>query len=238
MAAANELGFIHRFIPGADAPPADAHAAAPPATAASGRAGRPTLLLLHGTGGDEDDLLPLGRALLPGAAILSPRGNVLERGMPRFFRRLAEGVFDQADLARRTEELADFVAAAAAAYGIDRAGAGVYAVGFSNGANIAASVLLRRPGLLRGAVLLSPMMPFEPGVDGAPAAPDLAGTAVFIGAGRADPIAPPAQAQRLADVLAAAGADVTVHWTAGGHGVSGDEVAAAGEWLAEATRGR
>lgn len=230
MSAVNAFGYIHRYLPPGDG--------AAQGDAARTHTGRPTLLLLHGTGGDENDLLPLGQALLPGAAILSPRGTVLERGMPRFFARLAEGVFDQADLARRTEELADFIEAAAVAYGIDLAGDGIIAVGFSNGANIAASVLLRRPGLLRGAVLLSPMLPFEPGVDGAPAMPDLTGTAVFIGAGRADPIAPPALAQRLADVLGAAGADVTVHWTAGGHGVSGDEVGAARGWVERVVNGR
>ena len=140
--SAESLGYAHRWVPGDGTTPK-------------------TLLLLHGTGGDEDDLLPLGRALLPGAAMLSPRGNVLERGMPRFFRRLAEGVLDQEDLARRTEELARFVDAAAAAYGFSRDG--VIAAGFSNGANIAASLLLRRgAGALRGAALFSPMLPFEP----------------------------------------------------------------------------
>jgi predicted esterase len=153
-------------------------------------------------------------------------------GAPRFFRRLAEGVFDQEDLARRTDELADFVAAAAATYGF--APGGVVAVGFSNGANVAASMLLRRPGVLRGAVLLSPMVPFEPDT-----LPDLAGTAVFIGAGRADPIAPPAQAERLAELLRRAGAEVTLHVTPGGHVITGGEVDAARQriahWIAAGT---
>ena len=203
------LGFVHRYFP---------------ATAEPEGAGSTTLLLLHGTGGDEDDLVPLGRVLLPGAALLSPRGKVLERGMPRFFRRLAEGVFDQEDLARRTEELAGFVEAAAATYGFDRDG--IIAVGFSNGANIAASLLLRHPGLLRGAVLLSPMLPFEPDV-----LPDLGGTLVFVGAGRADPIAPPAQAERLAGLLTRAGADVELHWAPGGHALTESEVEAARQWI-------
>jgi phospholipase/carboxylesterase/glyoxalase family protein len=181
-------------------------------------------LLLHGTGGDEDDLLPVGRELLPGAGILSPRGRVLERGAPRFFRRLAEGVFDQEDLARRTDELAEFVEAATRTYNLERDG--VVAVGFSNGANIAASVLLRRPGLLRGAVLFSPMVPFEPET-----LPRLDGTAVFIGAGRSDPIAPPLQAERLAALFREAGADVTLHWDAGGHTLTRGELAAAREWM-------
>ncbi|HET6579675.1 MAG TPA: VOC family protein [Gemmatimonadales bacterium] len=203
------LGFVHRYLP--------------PTTGVEGAASI-TLLLLHGTGGDEDDLVPLGRALLPGAGLLSPRGKVLERGAPRFFRRLAEGVFDQEDLARRTEELGDFVEGAAATYGLDRDG--IVAVGFSNGANIAASLLLRRPGLLRGAVLLSPMVPFEPAV-----LPGLAGTAVFIGAGRSDPIAPAGQAERLAELFRGSGAEVTLHWEPGGHAVTPAEVEAARAWL-------
>jgi predicted esterase/catechol 2,3-dioxygenase-like lactoylglutathione lyase family enzyme len=205
------LGFIHRHVP----------------PAAGGEpAGSTTLLLLHGTGGDEDDLVPLGRALLPGAGMLSPRGKVTERGAARFFRRLAEGVFDQEDLARRTGELAEFVAAATRAY--ELAPDGIVAVGFSNGANIAASLLLRRPGVLRGAVLLSPMVPFEPD-----ALPDLAGTAVFIGAGRTDPIAPAAQAERLAALLREAGASVTLHWEPGGHAVTPGEMEAARRWIAQ-----
>ncbi len=206
------LGFAHRYVP----PAADGE-----------RAGGTTLLLLHGTGGDEDDLLPLGRALLPGAALLSPRGKVRERGAARFFRRHAEGVFDQEDLARRTDELAEFVGAAAATYGLARDG--IVAVGFSNGANIAASLLLRRPGAVRGAVLLSPVVPFEPD-----APPDLRGTAVFIGAGRLDPIAPPESAERLAGLLRRAGAAVTLHWTKQGHTVSDGEVDAARRWLEHA----
>jgi predicted esterase len=180
--------------------------------------------VLHGTGGDEEDLIPLGRELLSGAGILSPRGKVLERGMPRFFRRLAEGVFDQEDLATRTAELAKFIEAATRTYQLPPDG--IVAVGFSNGANIAASLLLRRPGRLRGAVLLSPMVPFE--LD---APPDLRGTSVFIGAGRDDPIAPIAQAERLAEMLREAGADVTLHREAGGHTVTPGEIEAAKRWI-------
>jgi glyoxalase family protein len=205
------LGFVHRYIP--------------PETG-SELAGGMTLLLLHGTGGDEEDLLPLGRSLLPGAGMLSPRGKVLERGAPRFFRRLAEGVFDQEDLARRTEELARFIEAAAATYALERDG--IVAVGFSNGANIAGSLLLRRPGLVRAAVLLSPMVPYE-----ATTLPDLTGTAVFIGAGRNDPIAPAAQAERLAELLRQAGADVTLQWQHAGHTVTKDELDAAQRWIAQ-----
>jgi predicted esterase/catechol 2,3-dioxygenase-like lactoylglutathione lyase family enzyme len=203
------LGFVHRYMP---------------PSASGEQAGSTTLLLLHGTGGDEDDLIPLGRALLPGAGLLSPRGKVLERGMPRFFRRVAEGVFDQEDLARRTDELADFVEAAATGYSLRRDG--IVAVGFSNGANIAASVLLRRPGVLRGAVLLSPMVPFEPAE-----LPDLSGTSVFIGAGRADTLVPQTQVERLATILRESGADVTVHWESGGHEIARGALDAAQEWL-------
>jgi predicted esterase/catechol 2,3-dioxygenase-like lactoylglutathione lyase family enzyme len=205
------LGFVHRYIP---------------PESGSELAGGTTLLLLHGTGGDEDDLLPLGRSLLPGAGMLSPRGKVLERGAPRFFRRLAEGVFDQEDLALRTEELAQFIEAAAATYALERDG--IVAVGFSNGANIAGSLLFRRPGLLRGAVLLSPMVPYEPET-----VPDLTGTSVFIGAGRNDPIAPAATAERLAELLRQAGADVTLHWQHAGHTVTKDELDAAQRWIAQ-----
>ena len=205
------LGFVHRYVS---------------PEAGSELAGGTTLLLLHGTGGDENDLLPLGRSLLPGAGMLSPRGKVLERGAPRFFRRLAEGVFDQEDLARRTEELAQFIDAASTTYALERDG--IVAVGFSNGANIASSLLLRRPGLLRGAVLLSPMVPYEP-----EALPDLSATAVFIGAGRNDPIAPAEQVERLASMFQKAGADVTVHWQNAGHTVTKDELDAAQRWIAE-----
>jgi glyoxalase family protein len=200
------LGFIHRFV------------------APSPGAARPTLLLLHGTGGDEDNLIALGRELLPGAALLSPRGKVLENGALRFFRRIAEGVFDQEDLALRTDELAGFITGAVKAYDLDPGG--IVAVGFSNGANIATSVLLRRPGLLRGAVLLSPMVPFEP--DPLPA---LAGTSVFIGAGRNDPMVPVALAERLVELLRQSGAEVAVHWEPGGHVLTATEVEAVRGWL-------
>lgn len=204
------LDFIHRYLP-----PPDRNAAS---------AGT-TLLLLHGTGGDEEDLIPLGRTLLPGAGMLSPRGKVREGGAPRFFRRLAEGVFDLEDLAARTDELGRFVETAARIYRFD--GSRVVAVGFSNGANIAASLILRRPGVLRAAVLLSPMVPFEPD-----STPDLGGTAVFIAAGKADAITPPEQAERLAALLRAGGAEVTLHWHPGGHQVTREVMEAAREWLA------
>ncbi len=200
------LGFIHRYEPASVAE-------------------APTLLLLHGTGGNEHDLLPLGKALLAGAGRLSPRGRVLERGMPRFFRRLAEGVFDPADLVRRTHELAAFVEEAARQYGFDRSR--VVAVGFSNGANIAASLLLLHPGLLHAAVLLRAMVPFEPDP-----LPDLRRTAVYLGAGRFDPIVPAENTARLADLLGRAGATVTLDWREEGHHLSPTDISAAADWLA------
>ena len=200
------LGFVHRYVP-------------------ARRADAPTLLLLHGTGGDETDLLPLGEVLAPGAGLLSPRGQVLEHGMPRFFRRLAEGVFDLDDLRFRTHELAAFVAAAAAAYGFDPRR--VIAVGYSNGANIAASLLLTHPGVFSGAVLFHAQVPLEP-----QEAPNLMGVPVFLTGGRADPIVRPAETERLAVLLREAGADVTLRWQPNGHTLSPREVDEARRWLA------
>ena len=201
-----DLGFAHRFLPGEDASGA-------------------TLLLLHGTGGNEEDLIPLGQELAPGAAILSPRGKVLEFGAPRFFRRLAEGVFDHEDLIFRTHELAEFVEAASEEYGFDNRK--LVAAGYSNGANIAGSLILLHPGLLRAAVLFRAMVPFEPEVT-----PDLSGMAVFMASGRRDQMIPPDNSQRLADILGGAGADVDLRWRDTGHGLTYEEVAQAKEWLA------
>jgi predicted esterase len=208
-ASPDALGFVHRYLP--------------PTTHAE-RAAHTTLLMLHGTGGDEDDLIPLGRSLLPGAGILSPRGKVLEGGAPRFFRRIRPGVFDLEDLARQTDALAAFIDGAATTYRLDRDR--IIAVGFSNGANIAASLLLKRGAHVRGAVLLSPMLPFEPD-----ALPDLSSVSVFIGAGEHDPMAPRETVARLESVLREAGADVTMHWTKGGHAITKEELAAAQEWM-------
>lgn len=183
----------------------------------------PALLLLHGTGGTEEDLLPVGRDLAPGAALLSPRGQVLEGGMPRFFRRLAPGVFDLDDLRRRTHDLAAFARDARAQYGLNR----LVALGYSNGANIAASLLLLQPGTLAGAILLRPMVPLVP-----EKLPTLAGLPVLIAAGRRDAISPPDEAERLAALLKQAGADVTVHWASRGHELGADDLAAARQWLA------
>lgn len=185
-----------------------------------------TLLLLHGTGGDERDLVSLGRQLLPEAALLSPRGQVSESGMPRFFRRLAVGRLDIPDLLARTDDLAAFVREATDRYGLHADH--VVAVGLSNGANIAVSLLMRHPGLLRGAVLLRPMLPYEPD---APLRLD--GTDVQIAAGEGDPFSSPEQTRRLAEILNGAGATVTVHTEPGaGHSLSQGDLLRAVQWLA------
>lgn len=185
----------------------------------------PVLLLLHGTGGTERDLLPLAETLSPGSSVLGVRGNVLENGMPRFFRRLAEGVFDLEDLVYRTQELYDFLDAAAKQYGFDRNN--VVAVGYSNGANIAGSLLFHYENALKGAVLHHPMVPMR-GVK----LPDLAGVPVFIGAGENDPICAPGETKELASLLREAGADVAVHWERSGHRLTATEAEAAAEWFA------
>ncbi len=202
-----KLDFDHRFIAGSSAQ---------------------TLLLLHGTGGDENDLIPLGRALNPEAALLSPRGKVLENGRPRFFRRLAEGVFDEEDLKRRTHELADFIAQAAEHYRF--APANVLAVGYSNGANIASSLLLLRPGVIRGAALLRPMIPFHPET-----LADLGGAPVLLLAGNQDPIVPADEPRALADLLRRAGAEVALAFEDAGHGLTPESLDTVKKWLAALT---
>ena len=201
-----DLGFIHQFQPGRE----------PNAL---------VLLLLHGTGGNENDLLPLGRDLVPGAAILSPRGKVLENGMPRFFRRLAEGVFDLQDLERRTEELARFIERARSEYGLQENR--VVAVGYSNGANIAASLILRHPRVVPGAILFRAMVPFTP-----EPVPVLGKTKIFLSAGERDPIVPAANTQRLAAIFQSGGAEVSIHWHTGGHELGQDDLDAAKSWIA------
>ncbi|MBF9234203.1 alpha/beta hydrolase [Microvirga alba] len=198
-----ELSFIHRYVPTTEP-------------------GRPPLLLLHGTGGNEDDLIPLGQTISPGSALLSPRGKVLENGMPRFFRRLAEGVFDEADVKARAHELADFVAEARKAYGLNAP----IAVGFSNGANIAAAMLMLRPEALAGAVLLRAMVPLSetPKVD-------LSGKRVLMLSGQMDPIIPVENSSRLAAALGASGAEVRHKTLPVGHGLSQQDVLLTRDWL-------
>lgn len=181
-----------------------------------GDASLPVLLLLHGTGGDERDLVELGQAVSPGSAILSVRGKVLENGMPRFFRRLAEGVFDLEDLAFRTHELAEFIGEARQAYGLKQP---IYALGFSNGANIAASVMLSYPDALDGAILLRAMVPFEP-----QSLPDLSGKNILILSGLMDPIVPADNARRLGWLFREAGAATEHRLRPASHGLVSSDV--------------
>ncbi|GAA0400698.1 alpha/beta hydrolase [Paenibacillus motobuensis] len=184
----------------------------------------PVLLLLHGTGGNEQDLLPLAQMISPSSSVLSVRGNVLENGMPRFFRRLAEGVFDEEDLIFRTKELNDFLDQAAAEHQFDRSN--IVAVGYSNGANIAGSLLFHYKDALRGAILHHPMVPRR-GIE----LPQLSGIPVFMGAGKNDPISPAQETEELNQLLSAAGASVEVHWEHFGHQLSPSEVDAAAKWF-------
>jgi len=198
-----QLDFIHEFVPGI-----------------SDR----TLLLLHGTGGNEHDLIRLGRELDPNAALLSPRGKTLEHGMPRFFRRLAEGVFDIEDLKLRANELADFVTAAAKHYNL--AAGQIVAVGYSNGANITATLLLLRPETLGAAILFRVMVPLIPD-----SLPDLSSMRILIAAGDQDPIIPASEAQRLVELLRRTGADVTIRFANASHALTEADVKTARHWL-------
>jgi phospholipase/carboxylesterase len=200
-----DLGFVHRFVPATDPK-------------------RTPLLLLHGTGADENDLLPLGAQLSPGAALLSPRGKVLENGMPRFFRRVGEGVFDLEDLKARTAELAVFVAKARTAYGL----AAPIALGFSNGANIAWSLLLSDPQSLAGAILMRAMLPFDPET-----IPRLDRKPILMLSGAADPIISAEQRDKLAKLLKAAGADLQFELLPAGHRLIRQDISIASEWLAK-----
>jgi len=202
------LGFIHRFIP----PHSNANES------------KQTLLLLHGTGGTEDDLIPLGNQLAPNASILSVRGKVLENGMPRFFRRLEEGVFDLEDLKMRTDELAEFLTKSSSKYMFDEKR--IIAVGYSNGANIAASLLLRRPESLAGAILFRAMVPYSPTV-----MPDLSNKSIILLEGLYDPIVSTAEAQRLLEIFTNAQSNVTLKWQDSGHNLTNEDIIAAKKWL-------
>jgi phospholipase/carboxylesterase len=197
------LGFIHHFEPGSEA-------------------GAAPLLLLHGTGGNEYDLLPIGREIAPGAPLLSPRGKVLENGMPRFFRRVAEGVFDLEDLRLRAGELADFVINACHKYGLTPP----VALGYSNGANIAGAILQLRPGTFAGAILYRAMVPINEPVQGR-----LDAKSILIVSGKHDAIVPLANAQRLVTILREGGADVKHHVLPAGHALTEQDIDAAKHWL-------
>lgn len=204
----NSLDFIHRFI------------------SANSKAKKSslTLLLLHGTGGTEDDLIPLGNELTPDASILSVRGKVLENGMPRFFRRLEEGVFDLEDLKMRTDELADFILKSSSIYDFDLKR--LVAVGYSNGANIGASVLLRRPEVLTGAILFRAMVPFIPNV-----LPDLSRKSIILLEGMSDPIVSKQEAESLLKIFNKARSNVTIKWQASGHNLTQEDIDSAKKWL-------
>lgn len=203
----NDLGFIHRFLPAEDSATGD------------------TLLVLHGTGGNENDLIGIGQAIAPGAAILSPRGNVLENGAPRFFRRLAEGIFDPKEVRSRAEELARFIRAAVITYRLEPGR--VFAFGYSNGANVASTVMFVEPGILQGAILFRPMLVYEP-----TQRRDLGGSAVLLSAGRMDPVVPTASVERLAELFESAHAEVTLKWQLAGHNLVPSEVHEAADWFA------
>jgi len=203
----DDLGFVHRFLPAPEP--------------GSGE----TLIVLHGTGGNENDLIGIGQAVAPGAAILSPRGNVSENGASRFFKRLAEGVFDPKEVRSRADELARFIRAAITRYGLDPTR--IYALGYSNGANVASTVMFVEPALLQGAILFRPMVVFEP-----EETRDLSGSSVLISAGRMDPIVPASSVERLVELFEASRAEVTLKWQLTGHSLAPSEVREAAEWLA------
>lgn len=202
--AAPDLGFIHRFIPASEP-------------------GRPTLLLLHGTGGDENDLVPLAQQIAPGFGILSPRGKVLEHGMPRYFRRSGEGRWDIDDFRNRTRELTTFVKHARGVYAIEAP----IALGYSNGANIGWSLMFAEPDALSGAILMRAMLPFDPRP-----LPDLDGKPILMLTGRHDELIPPQQAGLLAALLGEAGADATYETLEAGHGLTEEDLRLAAAWLA------
>lgn len=204
----NSLDFIHRFI----------------SASSKSKKSSLTLLLLHGTGGTEDDLIPLGNELTPDASILSVRGKVLENGMPRFFRRLEEGVFDLEDLKMRTDELADFILKSSSIYDFDLKR--LVAVGYSNGANIGASVLLRRPEVLTGAILFRAMVPFIPNV-----LPDLSKKSIILLEGMSDPIVSKQEAESLLKIFNKARSNVTIKWQASGHNLTQEDIDSAKKWL-------
>ena len=218
----NQLNFIHRFIPSKNK-----RTEARTRTSEQGSKGKvfTTLLLLHGTGGNEEDLIPLANELDERAAILSPRGKALENGVaPRFFRRLAEGVFDIDDLKFRTNELADFVNDASKFYGFGLQH--TIAVGYSNGANIASSILLLRPEIVSAAILFRAMIPLIPET-----LPDLTNKHIFMSSGLYDPIVPKQEAERLFGLFRKAGAKVSLYWQNSGHELTIDDVQKAKEWL-------
>jgi predicted esterase len=221
-----DLDFKYRFIPSSSQQKVGADNSGKAYGPKDNQSDRLTLLLLHGTGGNEDDLIEVGQMISSTASLLSPRGKVLENGMPRFFRRLAEGVFDMDDLKIRTKELVNFVKGASNIYSFDINK--TVAVGFSNGANIAASLLLSYPETLRGAILFRAMVPFIPN-----SPPDLSDKQVLLSAGMFDPIVSESQTQNLFDLLEKSGANVTLKWQQSGHNLTESDILYSKEWLSE-----
>jgi phospholipase/carboxylesterase len=221
-----DLDFKHRFIPSPSQQKHDTHNYDKAYEPKNNKSDTLTLLLLHGTGGNEDDLIQVGQMISSTASLLSPRGKVLENGMPRFFRRLAEGVFDIDDLKFRTKELADFLKEASNTYRFDINK--TIAVGFSNGANMAASLLLSYPETLRGAILFRAMVPFIPN-----SPPNLSDKQVLLSAGVFDPIVSESQTQNLFDLLEKSRANVTLKWQQSGHNLTESDIVYSKEWLAE-----
>ena len=205
MQPTDDLGFIHKWVP-----------------AKSGSPDAVTLLLLHGTGGDENALLPVGNELWPGAALLGLRGRVLENGMPSSFRRFTEAGIE--DINARVEELAQFIDAASQRYDFSRRR--LIVVGYSNGANLAAGLILLHPHYLAGAVLFRPMVPLVPDL-----IRDFSHLSVFIGAARLDPLIPSGQPEELAALFKSGGADVIISWHQGGRELGEDDIQAAKQWL-------
>lgn len=205
MRDSTELGFIHNFVEAKEGTDI-------------------VLLLLHGTGGTENDLIPLGRDINKSAAILSPRGKILENGAPRFFKRLAEGVFDLDDLKFRTGELSDFMEKASDLYkfNLER----VVVIGYSNGANMAASLLLLRPKVVSTAILFRPMVPLVPEI-----LPKLSSKNIFVSGGLYDPIVPKVETERLVDLLKKCGANIFVRWENSGHELRSQEITVTRNWL-------
>jgi len=203
--AAILAGWRHEFVPG--------------------DAALPSLLMLHGTGGDEREMVALGRSLAPGAAILAPRGRVSEGGMARFFSRAPDDPFRFPDIEERIDELAALVRAALIEF--ELGGRPVYAVGYSNGANAATALMIRHPGLIDGAVLMRGLLPMPASRD-----LDLSGARALVAGGTADAMIPEEMARDLVATLRARGADVTEHWSARGHGLGQDDLDAASAWLA------
>jgi phospholipase/carboxylesterase len=221
-----KLDFKHRFVPSSLHQSIGNDAGQQHKRIKDNKSELLNLLLLHGTGGNEEDLIPIGQMISSSASLLSPRGKVLEDGMPRFFRRLSEGVFDMEDLAFRTRELADFVREASYLYDFDLNK--TIAVGFSNGANIAASLLLSYPDIVKGAILFRAMVPFIPKIP-----PDLSGKKVLLCAGMFDPIVSKNQTESLLNILQKSRADVALKWQQTGHNLTGADITESKKWLSE-----